>query len=76
VDKEDMNILINVHKPPAEGNFCDEQGTAYKPAITENYGWHVGYIEKGHKMADSYSICGRTWKWTKKLFFHLLDRTI
>ena len=23
-------------------------------------------------MANSYSICRRTWKWTNKLFFHLL----
>jgi hypothetical protein len=27
-------------------------------------------------MANSYNIYRRTWKWTKKLFFHLLDLTI
>lgn len=27
-------------------------------------------------MANSYGIARRTWKWTKKLFFHLLDLTI
>ena len=27
-------------------------------------------------MANSYSINRRTWKWTKKLFFHLFDLTI
>jgi hypothetical protein len=27
-------------------------------------------------MANSYGIARRTWKWTKKLFFHLLDMTI
>jgi len=27
-------------------------------------------------MANSYSINRRTWKWTKKLFFHLFDLAI
>jgi len=25
-DKQDMNILTNVNRPPAEGNFCDKNG--------------------------------------------------
>jgi len=27
-------------------------------------------------MVNSYGIARRTWKWTKKLFFHLTDMTI
>jgi len=27
-------------------------------------------------MANSYSINRRTWKWTKKVFFHLFDLSI
>jgi hypothetical protein len=27
-------------------------------------------------MATSYGMCRRTWKWTKKLFFHLTDLVI
>jgi hypothetical protein len=27
-------------------------------------------------MSDRYGICRRTWKWTKKLFFHFLDLSI
>ena len=38
--------------------------------------WHMGYVDKGDRMANSYSINRRTWKWTKKLFFHLLDLAI
>ena len=34
------------------------------------------YVHKGDRMANSYSTSWRTFKWTKKLFFHLLDLTI
>ncbi|PNF42225.1 hypothetical protein B7P43_G05522, partial [Cryptotermes secundus] len=37
---------------------------------------HMGYVHKADRMANSYSTSRRTWKWTNKLFFHLLDLTI
>jgi len=36
----------------------------------------MGYVDKSDRMANSYGIARRTWKWTKKLFFHLTDMTI
>jgi len=33
----------------------------------------MGYVDKGDRMANSYSINRRTWKWTKKLFLLLFD---
>ena len=36
----------------------------------------MGYVDKGDRMANSYSTSRRTFKWTKKLFFHLLDLAI
>ena len=37
----------------------------------------MGYVDKGDRMAETYySINHRTWKWTKKLFFHLFDLAI
>jgi hypothetical protein len=36
----------------------------------------MGYVDKADRMTNSYSISRRTWKWTNKLFFHLLDLTI
>ncbi|XP_033607641.1 uncharacterized protein LOC117282380 [Cryptotermes secundus] len=36
----------------------------------------MGYVNKADRMVDSYSISRRTWKWTNKLFFHILDLTI
>ena len=47
-----------------------ERGKAIKPQIV------MGYVDKGDRMANSYSTSRRTFKWTKKLFFHLLDLTI
>jgi hypothetical protein len=75
-DKRDVHILTNIHNPPVEGNFCDEHGNTIKPYIVEQYNRHMGYVDKGGRMANSYSISRRTWKWTKKLFFHLLDLTV
>jgi hypothetical protein len=37
MDKCDMHMLTNIHDPPAEGNFCDDNGNALKPEIVEHY---------------------------------------
>jgi hypothetical protein len=37
---------------------------------------HMGYVDKGDRMANSYSIRQMTCKWTNKLFFHLLRLTL
>ncbi|KAJ4444720.1 hypothetical protein ANN_06517 [Periplaneta americana] len=75
-DKRDVHMLINIHSPPAEGNFCDEKWNAGKTLIVEDYNRHMGYVDKGDRMANSYTISHRIWKWTKKLFFYLLDLNI
>ena len=75
-DKRDVNMLTNIHDPPSEGNFWDEHRNAIKPAIVADYNRHMGYVDKADRMANSYTTSRRTWKWTKKLFFHLLDMTI
>jgi len=75
-DKRDVRMLTNIHNAPAEGNFCNEGGKAIKPQIVKDYNHHMGYVDKGDRMANSYSISHRTFKWTKKLFFHLLNLAI
>ena len=62
--------------PPREGSFRDEHGNAMKPAVVVDYNHHMDDIDKADQMASSYSVSHRTWKWTKKLFFHLLDLAI
>ena len=46
------------------------------PQIVADYNCHMGYVDKGDRMAETYSINRRTWKWTKKLSFHLFDLAI
>jgi len=75
-DKRDVYVLTNMHIPPVKGNFCDESSCAVKPRVIEDYNAHMGYVDKLDRMVNSYGIARRTWKWTKKLFFHLTDMTI
>jgi len=75
-DKRDVCMLTNIHSAPAEGNFCNEGRKAIKPQIVMDYNHHMGFVDKGDRMANSYFINRRTFKWTKKLFFHLLDLAI
>jgi hypothetical protein len=75
-DKRNVNLLTNMHPGPADGNFCDEHGNTVKPKIAQDYSKHMAYVDKRDRMTNSYAISRRTWKWTKKLFFHLLDLTI
>ena len=74
--KRDIHILTNIQDPPEEGNFRDSNGKAIKLQIVADYNRHMGYVDKGDRMANSYSINHRVWKWTKKLFFHLFDLAI
>jgi hypothetical protein len=36
----------------------------------------MGYADGYDHVAVSYSMMRHTWKWTRKLFFHLLDLTV
>jgi hypothetical protein len=42
-DKRDVRILTNIHDPPAEVNFCDNNGKAIKPQIVVDYKSHMLY---------------------------------
>ena len=75
-ERRDVYILTNMHAPPVEGNFTDESGQAIKPRVVEDYNAYMGFVDKSDRMVNSYGIARRTWKWTKKLFFHLTDMTV
>jgi len=62
--------------PPEEGNFCDDSKWAMQPQIMARYNRHVGYVDISDQMVNSYLMCRCTFKWTTKLFFHLLDLTV
>jgi len=69
-------LLTNIHNPPREGNYHDEHGNAIKTEIVADYNRHMGHIDNSDSLANSYTAIRWTWKWTKKLFFHLLDLAI
>ena len=69
-------MLTNIYNAPAEGNFCNDRAKGIKPQIVKDYNHHIGYVNKGDRKACSYSIIRHTLKWTKKLFFQLLDLAI
>ena len=74
--KREICTLMNIHDVPAEGNLCSEGGIAIKPQTVIDYNHHMRYVDKGDRMANSYSISRHTFMQMKKLFFHLLDLAI
>jgi hypothetical protein len=65
-----------MHASLDEGNFAHESGQAIKPRVVEDYSAYMGFVNKSDRMVNSYGIARRTWKRTKKLFFHLTEVTI
>jgi len=75
-DTQEVYKLTNIDPPPAEGNFCDNTNCPMKPHIMERYDRLVGYVDNSDHMGNSYMKNRCTFKWTTKLFFHLLDLTV
>ena len=71
-----MYILTNMHTPLVGGNSTQESGYAIKLRVVKDYNAYMGFVDKSDRMVNSYGISCRTWKWTKKLFFHLRDMSI
>ena len=46
-------MLTNIDNASAEGNFCNEEGKAIKPKTVKDYNHHIGYVDKGDRMANS-----------------------
>jgi hypothetical protein len=60
-------LMMNIHHPPAEGNFCHGHGDTLKPATEQDYSKQMGYMDKCDHITNN---------WMKKLFFHSLDLSI
>jgi len=52
-DRRDVFMLTNIDNASAEGNFCNEEGKAIKPKTVKDYNHHIGYVDKGDRMANS-----------------------
>jgi hypothetical protein len=51
-----------MHGAPAEDNFCDNNGKAIKPQIVADYNRHMGYVDKGDRMARTKKISHRDYR--------------
>ncbi|KFM61880.1 PiggyBac transposable element-derived protein 4, partial [Stegodyphus mimosarum] len=60
-----------MHNPSRELEIGSE-----KPDVVANYNANMGYVDFSDRMANSYTFGRKILKWTKKLFFHLLDLSI
>ena len=72
-DRWEVYMVTNMDPQPAQGNFCDDSNRSMKPHIVERYNQHMCYVNNSDRMDKSYSMRWWTFKWTKKLLFHLLD---
>ena len=60
--KEEICTLMNIRDVPVKGNFCNEGRRAIKPQTVIDYNHHMEYVDKGDRMANSYSISCHTFK--------------
>ncbi|XP_054718570.1 piggyBac transposable element-derived protein 4-like [Uloborus diversus] len=72
-DKREVYMLSNMHKPPTNNELI---GNNSKPEIIKDYNENMGFVDLSDRMANSYTFGRRSLKWTKKLFFHLLDLSV
>jgi hypothetical protein len=69
-------MLTNIYNAQRKVISVMMEEKAIKPEIVMDYNHHMGYVEKGGRKPNSYSISQHTLKWTKKLFFQLLDLAV
>jgi hypothetical protein len=54
-DKQYVCTLTQEHKPPAEGNSCDECNRVHNLPLLKT-SQHMGYVNKGDRMENSYLV--------------------
>jgi hypothetical protein len=68
---EELNEFFESHK-----NISSSGNEAVKHHVIEDYNAQMGFVDKYDRIVNIYGNTRRTWKWTKKLFFHVLNMTI
>jgi hypothetical protein len=62
-----------MHQVSAPGHNVDEEGNASKFLCIESYNKNTGFVDMNVMMVIPYRISQKTWEWTNKLFFCLID---
>jgi hypothetical protein len=55
MERQNVNMLTNMHYPLAEGNFCNEHGNNLKPTTVQYCNRRMGHVNKSDIM-NTYSI--------------------
>jgi len=63
-------------RSPCQRKFHPRIWPGYQTSCVEDYNAYMGFVDKSDRMVNSNGTAHRTWKWNKKLFFHLTDMTI
>ncbi|GFW09261.1 piggyBac transposable element-derived protein 4 [Trichonephila clavipes] len=73
--QREVFMLSNMHDPDmSTSTLCNDR--CEKPGLVTSYNTNMGFVDLSDRMANSYTFGRKTLKWTKKLFFHLLDLTV
>jgi hypothetical protein len=56
LQKCDTYVFKNMHKAQTQDNFCDGDRKTQTLAAVEACSQHIGYIKKGGRISDSYSV--------------------
>jgi len=76
-DKRNVNVISTMHDAsvaPVPGKLDKVSGQPIlKPTAIQDYNKHMGAVDKSDQMVLLNTTVRKTLKWTKKLFFHLLD---
>ena len=80
-DKRNVNVISTLHDASLQvvpgGKVNRQTGQLVsKPAAVLDYNKHMGSVDKSDQMVLVNSSVRKTLKWTKKLFFHLLDLSV
>jgi len=76
-DKRNVNVISTMHDAsvaPVPGKLDKVSGQPIlKPTAIQDYNKYMGAVDKSDQMVLLNTTVRKTLKWTKKLFFHLLD---
>jgi len=79
-DKRNVNVITTSHDSslmPVPGKSDKITGQPLqKPTAIQDYNQYMGVVDKSDQMVLLNSTLRKTLKWTKKLFFHLLDLSV
>jgi hypothetical protein len=60
-----------MHRPPTEGNFCDELGKVKRPVTVTDYNWYMGYVAKGTEWLKAIQLVKEQRSGQKNIFLSL-----